>query len=486
MLKSDALRHARELQLLRPGAASPIHFHGSSMEPLLREADELIVREADWSEIGLGDVVVYRLKDKYPALRVVRKRGSRLWLIGDNWPGRRFQLWREHVLGKVVARIRNGQTTPSTGAYWQARRAYALARYHAGARLHRARSRIEGARLVRRDGPSYPTPPNLQINVSSLCNLKCRMCPYLPVHGDPAHQSYMDEATFASLMDTVRSIGAVHLSGSGEPMHNQALFDFVRLIRKADPEVTIDLTTNGTMMNARRARALVELGVDKLHVSFDGMPARVGSIRTGMNPQRVIENIARLTEIKKASGKRRPAIQINYMTGYGTYHDLVDFVELANEIGVSEIQLLEMQPATAEDVRENLLAGLERDGGGALKEAIMLAEYYAISLHLPVVSENACHYPSNPHIGEDGEVYPCCYLDYDGRDLYYQGSSRRLPGTSFGNALRDSFQSIWSSEPYRAFRERNAKGDFDDHCHTCYSVRRATSDRLCDLLELER
>ena len=67
--------------------------------------------------------------------------------------------------------------------------------------------------------------------------------------------------------------------------------------------------------------------------------------------RRSSSNLERLNELKQRMGSPRPIVMANYMTGLGTYAEIVDFVRFAREMGIAEIQLLEMQPRTREDSR---------------------------------------------------------------------------------------------------------------------------------------
>ncbi|MEM7114738.1 MAG: radical SAM protein [Chloroflexota bacterium] len=474
----------KNLQFENVLAGNTVSFHGRSMEPFLQDGDELKIAPVAWEAIRLGDIVTFALEDKFPTLRVVEKRGNKMWLIGDNWPRRKFVAWREHLLGKVIARIRDGKTLTSDTATWRNNNRYRLWRYQAGwvySRLRQLPQRIEG-KLARRRAQRFERPPNIQVNVSSNCNLKCRMCPYLSIHQSPHHLNFMSSDTFEQILPLVKEINAIHLSGSGEPMFHQQLFDFVARVREEAPTASIDMTSNGTLLTEARARKLIQHQVTKLHVSFDGLPERVESIRIGVNGRKVMDNIRRLTRLKKEMGSQYPIVQINYMTGYGTYWDLNKFIELCHEVGVAEIQMLEMQPATAEDVADNLLNGTGLDDGAALKTAVMLANHYAIKLHLPTTTQNACYYPFNPHVGEDGEVYPCCYLDYDGRQLYSNGQEMQLPPITYGNINNNAFDEIWDNPNFIALRERNSQGKFDDICQACYDVRWETAVRVGQIL----
>jgi MoaA/NifB/PqqE/SkfB family radical SAM enzyme len=467
---------ARATPLRNASTADTVVCHGDGMSPFLRDGDVLRVEPVNYDEIVVGDLITFRVTEHCPTLRVLRKGTNKLTLGADHWHARKFVTWREFVTGRVVARTRRGKTLEANAPAWKLYSAAQLSQYYA----RKIPSRVQ--RLYKPSALTYARPLNVQLNLSATCNLKCRMCPYLEVHTSE-RLKFMARETFEAMLPTLRAIRRVHFSGSGEPLFHREAFDLIARVRQEIPDCEIDLTTNGTLLTRERAARLLDLRVNKLHVSFDGLPGRVETIRRNVNGAKVLDNLSALAEMKRERGAKAPSIQINYMTGYGTYHDLVEFIERAHAIGINEIQLLEMQPATAADFEHNLLNDSQRDQAYALKTAIMLANHYDLCLHLPIISANACHFPSNPHIAEDGEVYPCCYLDYDGRKLYADGQPHVFPSLSFGNIHQTPMQEIWDAPQYAAFRARNARGDFDRICRACYHSRRQTSDFLRELME---
>ena len=138
MERTHALRVAKNLQLLHSDASGTLYFHGESMLPFFREGDHLILEAVDWDDIRLGDVIAYRSDDKFPARRVVRKLGGVLHLWCDKWPERRFEAVRSEVLGRVLARERDGRwlTRKQSAWKWFARRA--LLQFYATALLKKA------------------------------------------------------------------------------------------------------------------------------------------------------------------------------------------------------------------------------------------------------------------------------------------------------------------------------------------------------------
>lgn len=489
MDQERALLQAQELQLRASARLSPVLFHGESMLPFLQDGDELWAEPVAWQDIQLGDIVTYRLGNRFPTCRVMTKRGEHLLLSTDNWRWARFEAWREDVLGKIVARRRYGKTLRNTDAEWARQARLALWNFRARGVVHYARARWARVRYRSRErwvalqAGYVELPHNIQVNLSAQCNLRCRMCPYLDVHTNPHRQRFMPVETYARLLPTLKHINAVALVGAGEPLFHKDLVRILEMTRAASATAQIDLTTNGTLLTKRVASELIRLRVHKVDISFDGLNEEtVKAIRRGINYSRVLQNIRALNDLKNEQAATYPIIRINYMTGYGTYRELLDFIPLAQELGAREIQLLEMQPATAEDYADNMYNNLRRDHGQLLRQVLKTAAHAGIQLFLPAVLKNACRHPYTPHIGEDGEIYACGYLNYDGRPLYYDGQVVQLPVVSFGNINRTPFREIWNSPRYVAFRKRLKAGDFPDYCRTCYKSREESADKVLQVL----
>ena len=118
MTPEEVLSVARELQLLC-APMTDVTFHGTSMEPLLRDGDRVILEAVDPVDIRPGDIITYRYLDRYPTRRVVERRSDRFQLSCDNWPGQTFCTTADDVLGRVVARVRDGERLTVTHDLWR-------------------------------------------------------------------------------------------------------------------------------------------------------------------------------------------------------------------------------------------------------------------------------------------------------------------------------------------------------------------------------
>jgi hypothetical protein len=120
---------AKELQLEKASRDRNLYFHGESMRPLLVEGDLVVVEPVKWEDIRLGDIITYRYLERFPTRRVMRKSRDGLYLWCDNWPDRHYSCARDDVLGRAIARQRDGVWLNATDREWRVRRARARIRW---------------------------------------------------------------------------------------------------------------------------------------------------------------------------------------------------------------------------------------------------------------------------------------------------------------------------------------------------------------------
>ena len=120
---------AKELQVATSSPHRTLYFHGESMRPFLVEGDEVVVEAVTWERIRAGDIVTYRYLDRFPTRRVIRKSAASLDLWCENWPDRFFTAAREDVLGRAIARRRDGVWLTVREREWSRARRTALRRY---------------------------------------------------------------------------------------------------------------------------------------------------------------------------------------------------------------------------------------------------------------------------------------------------------------------------------------------------------------------
>ena len=156
----DARRIARELQIGLSSEQRTLYFHGESMRPFLGEGDEVVVVAVAFENIRLGDVVTYRLGEKFPTRRLMRRTPDRLQMWCENWPDRYFETRRESILGVAIARKREGKWITQRDPEWRAARRSALLKYWRVVSVPRIgrQTRAVAGRFLRWTGLRKPLP----------------------------------------------------------------------------------------------------------------------------------------------------------------------------------------------------------------------------------------------------------------------------------------------------------------------------------------
>jgi radical SAM protein with 4Fe4S-binding SPASM domain len=150
-------------------------------------------------------------------------------------------------------------------------------------------------------------PVELALEVASACNLRCVMCP-VPTTTRPA--LLMSEAIFRQAVDeAARERGFIFFpSGFGESLLHPKWGELLAyaLERGISPIV---LLTNGMLLNEQNIERLLELAIDVVMVSIDGVnPETYAKLRVRGDLPIVETNVRRLLE--RRGGAPKPALAL--------------------------------------------------------------------------------------------------------------------------------------------------------------------------------
>ena len=115
-----------------------------------------------------------------------------------------------------------------------------------------------------RDRLSAEFPSQVIIDVTEVCNLACVHCPH-PAFKKSEHYSarYLETELVRKAIDEIREHGGGHtqyvrFTSEGEPLIHPGIYDMLQYaVDRSGAFVT--LTTNGTIMNEKRIKRLIDL-----------------------------------------------------------------------------------------------------------------------------------------------------------------------------------------------------------------------------------
>jgi putative metalloenzyme radical SAM/SPASM domain maturase len=210
-----------------------------------------------------------------------------------------------------------------------------------------------------------PHPTKLFAEVTTRCNLRCSMC-IKQAPGNEIVEGHMSADTFARLAPAFPRLEALVLNGIGEPLLHPKLEQFIATARRAMPAAGwIGFQTNGQLLDARRARSLVEAGVDRICVSSDAVsPETFRRMREGGCLEGVQGALAALHAAARQRG-RAISVGLEFVAAKDNVHELPQLVRWAAQNHVAFVIVTHMLPYQ-EGLAQNAAYDTSTDGAREL------------------------------------------------------------------------------------------------------------------------
>jgi len=293
-------------------------------------------------------------------------------------------------------------------------------------------------------------PVNVDIETSSFCNLRCKMCNWgFDPGDDPGSESFdrfqsfknscgnMDIHLYRNIVNEVaKERGyAVKLNWRGEPLMNKKIVQMIRFA-KDQGVIEVLMNTNGVLLNPRLSKDIVEAGLDMIVFSFDGITKKTyESIRKGSNFVAALSNLLYFIKIrdehKEATGSPKPLIRVQMVVMDENKHEIDSFYNFFSPI----VDLISTQDYTSRGEKN-----------------IRLTEDT-----LPMGRKTCPQIWQRIIVTWDGNVGMCC-RDWD---LYHPIGKLNYPD--------NTIKSIWSGNELKEIRETHLEESLESlkACKTC-------------------
>jgi len=232
-------------------------------------------------------------------------------------------------------------------------------------------------------------PRSLTLESSSVCNLRCVMCPQ--ARGLVHRPKHFETRLLDKLLRHLADVEDVQLHGIGEPLLSPAFWRFLET--PGFPEgAHISVNTNLTVLTDDQIGTILGSCLSMIQVSLDAAtPETYAKIR-GYDFGKVIHNIKRLISRRHAEGREKPAIFLNMTMMRENIEELEAFVELGHSLGVQGIVVWHMNAGEdyqittkggwTFDYKGQMLRNYPRLSNEKLRAAIALAERLGIRLRM--------------------------------------------------------------------------------------------------------
>ena len=203
-------------------------------------------------------------------------------------------------------------------------------------RLYRLKWNLAGKYHIK-----FGFPIHIDIETSSYCNLRCRMCPqsFAPKSID---KGYIELELFKKVIDEGAEHGlcSIKLNWRGEPLLHKQLPEMVEYAKKHGI-IEVMINTNGQLLTKDMSRKLIKAGIDKIIISLDGMnKATYEHLRQGANYDKLIKNIDDLLVLKKELGSKKPFVRVQTLRMKETNKEVRDYVNFwkqkVDDVAVNE------------------------------------------------------------------------------------------------------------------------------------------------------
>ncbi len=151
-------------------------------------------------------------------------------------------------------------------------------------------------------------PIHIDIELTSHCQLKCPMC--FRFHRPIKHQGNMSFETFKKIIDEISGkVYSIKFTGRGEPLLNKNFGKFIEYL-KSKNFGEVAMITNGQLLNDEIMNLMVDVGMDRIAFSIDGLKEKYEQIRAPIKYEEIFEIVRKLYKLREKNGNKKPLIRI--------------------------------------------------------------------------------------------------------------------------------------------------------------------------------
>jgi len=285
-----------------------------------------------------------------------------------------------------------------------------------------------------------PYPDYIEVETSTHCNLKCKMCEH--TYWNEKNQNMtLDE--FKIILNQFPRLKWIGLTGIGESYLNPDFEDMMRLCKSRG--IYIENFDNFVLLNEEKARNLVEMGVDKIYVSLDAATKETYEKgREGANWEKVIENVKTLDRVKKEKNAYSPELWFHFIVSNDNKHEMESYLDMINElkVNVTRVQYTIILHPYKEIKELGTVSVSDEEKQKILEKAKSLGIQASFNVNTQCKGKlNECSVWYMPFIFVDGTVIPCCSQN-EQNDRPWQRE------TSMGNIFEKPFREIWKGDRF--------------------------------------
>ncbi|MBI4962252.1 MAG: radical SAM protein [Desulfomonile tiedjei] len=327
-----------------------------------------------------------------------------------------------------------------------------------------------------------PYPRQLEIEVTTACNLKCTICEHTYWTEKPSHMSF-DE--FKRIIDQFPGLRWVGMTGIGSGFLNP---EYMRMLRflKEEKRSFVEFFDHFYLLDEATSTELIRMGINKIWVSLESAHKEsYNKIRVGSDFDTVIRNLQSMMRAKRVMKSPIPELWFHFIINKHNVDEMEDYVDLVADLAKEErglsVPIIYWTNLLPFEEVEALVARPERS---RMLEIERLCRDRGI---FSVVNENvACDKPmssctkwNEPFVLVTGHLQPCCALN-EANDRRYQEEH------AFLNILEVDFKRWWHSDAKWEFIANLKQGKVNPVCKNCHIFKHPDAEESVSIRDYER
>jgi wyosine [tRNA(Phe)-imidazoG37] synthetase (radical SAM superfamily) len=310
-----------------------------------------------------------------------------------------------------------------------------------------------------------PTPAQIQLVISDLCNQDCAFCAYRmsgnlsnelfgvvkadgSVNNNPnrmiAYEKIVEILEDAAAME----VKAIQLTGGGEPTVHPK---FEQVVEKCyELGLEVGLVTNGVKLSPHAIELLMKATWVRISIDADSVESYVSIRRVPViHYNRAWDNIKALAKRKKETGSNL-TIGVGFVVTHDNYTGVINTASDARSAGADSFRISAVFQPDDEKYFESFHETAAKLC--TIAEQLNTDTFQVVNMFGDRVSDLVLKYPDyefcgyqqfNTYIGADLNVYRCCVLAYNNRGI-------------IGSLKEQTFANLWANDAPKAFHGFNA------------------------------
>jgi MoaA/NifB/PqqE/SkfB family radical SAM enzyme len=282
-------------------------------------------------------------------------------------------------------------------------------------------------------------PSQVVVDVTEVCNLACIHCPHPEFKRSEHYQArYLEPELNAKMVEEVRTHGRgftqyIRYTSEGEPLVHPHGYEMIEEAVKHSG-VYVTLTTNGTIMNEKRTRRILEAGVHMIDISIDAFSEDVyARVRVNGDLRVTRENVQRLIRWIR-EGRAKTKVVVSFVEQKENTHEAAAFKAFWEDQGADYV----------------IIRRLHSAAGAVIDASRILREKHRTEKRRP------CLYPwERVSLNPRGNLM-FCPVDW-------------VHGSEVADFRTTTIRETWQGPVFEALRRAHLENDFRGHafCGQC-------------------